>query len=226
MKRQCLQLYLLNNNTFRTIIKTKHGRIIYLEINQQANTMIIKQCYYLDRIRGGEYYAVPKKLVTRSFDYSKMLHVIAAELDRKYYGIDIVDSLSKLSTEEFIQKMLQNMNRGYKFLIFIGEGRLIGGIPTIIRTRFKNRIHRSIYLEMRYQNGKGVISDCHYYDRYYKERSKVVPGALSSVHFEYSRQAILNIINNELNTAFTDIIFVTDGSLNIDNSFPLCGYTM
>ena len=77
---------------------------------------------------------------------------------------------------------------------------------------------------MHYKDGKGVITDCHYYDRKYKERSKVIPETLTTVFFEYSRQAILNIINNELNVAFTDIIFVTDGSLSIDKKTPLCGY--
>lgn len=32
-------------------------------------------------------------------------------------------------------------------------------------------------------NGKGVITDCHYYDRKYKERSKVVPETLTTVFF-------------------------------------------
>ena len=115
------------------------------------------------------------------------------------------------------------MQRKYNYLIFIGGGELINGIPSVIKTRFKNRIHRSIYLEMRYCNGRGVITDCHYYDRKYKERSKVVPEMLSTVFFEYNRQAILNIINNELNTAFTHIIFVTDSSLDINNEIALCG---
>lgn len=226
MKRQNLKLYKLNDNTFRTVIKTRHGRIIYLELSRKSHTMTINHCYYVDRVRGGEYYAAPKKLVTRNFDYDKLLHVAETELDRKYYGTDVVNSLSELTTEEFIQHMLQEMNPYYKFLIFIGEGDLINGIPSVIRTRFKNRIHRAIYLEMRCMDGKGVITDCYYYDRRYKERNKVIPEALSSVRFEYNRQAILNIVNNELNAAFTDSIFVTDGSLNIENALPLCGYIM
>ena len=115
------------------------------------------------------------------------------------------------------------MQRKYKFLIFVGEGEPTNGIPSVIKTRFKNRIHRSIYLEMKYINGKGVITDCHFYDRKYKEVTKVIPETLSTVFFEYNRQAILNIINNELNTAFNRIIFVTDGSLDIDNEIALCG---
>lgn len=116
------------------------------------------------------------------------------------------------------------MEKNYNFLIFVGEGNPVNGIPSVIKTRFKNRIHRSIFLEMHYNcNGKGVITDCHYYDRIYKERDRVTPEALSTVFFDYNRQTILNIINNELNTAFTHIIFVTDGSIDIDNKQPLCG---
>ena len=79
-------------------------------------------------------------------------------------------------------------------------------------------------MEMQYRNGRGVITDCHYYDRIYKEKKQVIPETLSTVYFMYTRQAILNIINSELNASFTDIIFVTDGSLSIDKKTPLCGY--
>lgn len=152
-----------------------------------------------------------------------MLDVIAFELDRKYFGVEITDKFAALNTTEFIDLQLKTMQRKYNFLIFVGEGELIDGIPSILKTRFKNRIHRGIYLEMQYRNGKGVITDCHYYDRTYKERSKVIPETLSTVFLEYNRQAILNIINNELNTSFTHIIFVADGSLDIDNKVALCG---
>lgn len=223
---QNLVLYTTAVNNYRTVIKTKHGRIIYLELIQKAQNVSIRQCYYIDRIRSGKYYSAPKKLITKHFHYSDMLKVIANELDRKYYDIDVVLALSDLSTKEFIQYKLKEINKGYKFLIFIGEGELIDGIPSIIRTRFKNRIHRSIYLEMQYKNSSGLITDCYYYDREYRERSKVVPETLSTVRFTYNRQTILNIVNNELNTAFTDIIFVHDNSLDINNKLPLCGYIL
>lgn len=223
MKKQQLVLHKTRSGDYRSVIKTKHGRIIYLEIIQDNNSLSIKNCYYVDRIRGKEYYASPQKLVTKKFNFNKMLNVIALELDRKYFGIEIKDKFVDLSRDEFIDLQLKAMQRKYNFLIFIGEGEPVNGIPSIIKTRFKNRIHRSIYLEMRYRNGKGVITDCHYYDRNYKERSNVTPETLSTVFLEYNRQAIINIINNELNTAFTHIIFITDGSLDIDNKVALCG---
>ena len=224
MRKQSLILHKTQSGNYRSVIKTKHGRLIYLKISKDNNIVYIKNCYYLDRMRCGEYYASPQKLVTTNFSYDEILDVIASELDRKYFGIEITDKFAALNTTEFINLQLISMQRKYNFLIFIGEGVLIDGIPSVIRTRFKNQIHRGIYLEMQYHgNGKGVISDCHYYDRKYKERSSVVPETLSTVFFDYNRQAILNIINTELNTAFTHIIFVIDGSLDIDNEVALCG---
>lgn len=153
-----------------------------------------------------------------------MLDVIASELDRDYYGVDVTDKFADLSKDEFIAIQLQNMQKHYNFLIFVGEGELINGIPSIIKTRFKNRLHRSIYLEMQYhKNGNGLISNCHYYDRNYKSNIGVIPETLSTIFFNYNRHSILHIINNELNTSFTHIVFVTDASLDIDNKVALCG---
>ena len=224
IKKQQLILHKTQSGGFRSVIKTKHGRIIYLEIIQDNNSLSVKNCYYLDRVRCGEYYSSPKKLMTTNFNFNEILHVIASELDRKYFGIEIADKFTDLSRNEFIAIQLENMQKGYNFLIFVGDGDPVNGIPSVIKTKFKNRIHRSIYLEMRYNgNGKGAITDCHYYDRKYKERDRVTPETLSTVFFDYNRQTILNIINNELNTVFTNIIFVTDGSLNINNEIALCG---
>lgn len=224
MKKQQLILYKTQSRKYRSVIKTKHGRLIYLEMSKDSNSLSVKNCYYLDRIRGGEYYSSPQKFKTRNFSFDEILDVIASELDRKYFGVKITDKLADLNTTEFIDVQLKAMQRKYNFLIFVGEGELIQGIPSVIKTRFKNRIHRGIYLEMHYTgNGRGVITDCHYYDRKYKERSKVVPGMLSSVFFEYNRLAILHIINRELNTAFSHVIFVNDGSLDINNEVALCG---
>lgn len=224
MKKQKLRLYKTIGGTLRCVIKNNHGRVIYLELSQEDKVFIVNDCFYIDRKHQDKYYAVPQKLTTKAFLCDKLLNVIETKLDKKYYGIEIDYSTANHSTNEFIEKKLKEMKRGYKFLIFIGEGELRNGIPAVIRTRFKNRIHRSIYLEMQHRNGRGVITDCHYYDRIYKEKKQVIPETLSTVYFMYTRQAILNIINSELNASFTDIIFVTDGSLSIDKKMPLCGY--
>lgn len=62
------------------------------------------------------------------------------------------------------------------------------------------------------------------YDRAYKSREKVIPEMLTSVFFEYSREAVINLVNNELNTAFTDILCISDNSIDIENTTPICGH--
>lgn len=206
------------------MIKTNHGRIISLEIMSDTSVVRVKDCYYLDRVQCGNIRAVPQKLTTHNFRFTEILRVIASELDRQYFGVEITDKFTDLTKDEFIAIQLKQTQGNYKFLILTGEGTTFNGIPSILKTRFKNRIHRSIYLEMHYNGkGKGVIADCHYYDRKYKAKSKVIPETLTTVFFNYDRLAILNTVNRELNTAFTHIIFVTDGSLDIDNKVAICG---
>lgn len=214
----------LSENIYRAIIKTKHGRLIYLEIKIIKNQCNIVNCYYIDRIRNKVYYAQPQKLITLNFDYDNLLNIIETELDSKYCEIEINDLYKELSTEEFIQDKLQSFRRKYNFLIMIGEGETVNDIPSILKTRFKNRIHRSIYIELHYRgNGKGVIADCRYYDRIYKSKQLVIPETLTSIIFEYNRNRIIQLINNELNADFTDVIFITDNSVDINNTMPLCG---
>ena len=172
----------------------------------------------------GEYYSVPKALKTTTFTADKLLSVIEEEPDRNFYDISFDYRLQGKSPAEFIRIRLSEIRNKYSFLIFVGEGEPIDGIPAIIRTRLKNQAHRSIYLEIVYDaDGRGVIKDCHYYDRKYKVKKQVVPETLYTVVLEYNRQAILNIVNKELNAAFTDVLFVTDGSIDIEKETAICG---
>lgn len=223
MKKQQLLLHKTDSGNYRSVIKTKHGRLIYLEISEGNNSLSVKNCYYLDRIRCGEYYSSPLKFVTKKFSYTEILDVIASELDRQYFGVEITDKFADITKDEFINFQLKAMRKKYNFLIFVGEGEFINNVPSVIKTRFKNKIHRCIYLELHYRNGKGVIADCHYEDREYKARTNVIPETLSTVFFNYDRDTIIHIVNTELDTDFTDIIFVTDGSINIENKVALCG---
>ena len=128
MKKQQLVLHKTQSGNYRSVIKTRHARLIYLEISRDNNNLSVKNCYYLDRIRGGEYYSSPQKFVTSNFSYNEILDVIASELDRKYFGVKITDKLADLNTTEFIDVQLKAMQRKYNFLIFVGEGELIQGI--------------------------------------------------------------------------------------------------
>ena len=224
MNKQDLILHLMSSGTLRTVIKNRHGRLIYMELTRSEDRYKVIDCYYIDRIRNGKYYASPKKLKTRSLTNKNILSVIANELDRKYNTMMITYKLHKLNRREFIDTMLREYINGYKFLILIGEGKTVNGIPEIVKTRFKNRIHRSIYIRMEYaKDGKGVVSDCHYYDRDYKSRSSVRPETLTSIFFRYDRKSILDMVNRELKADFTDIIFVTDGTIDISDKTPICG---
>lgn len=224
MKKQNLILYNGGNDLWRTVIKTKHNRLIYLNLKRFGERLVVKDCFYIDRIRGGEYYASPKKLVTRAFSYNEMLDVIATELDRQYYGIEYTDDLYELSTDDFIKHKLNEFKRGYKFLVFVGGGEIIDGLPSTLTTRLANRIHRKIYLKIKYyKDGLGVIEDCHYYDRPYKARRKVIPQMLTTVFVEYNRKTVIDTINRELDCDFTDII-IADNSIDVENNtFALCG---
>ena len=53
---------------------------------------------------------------------------------------------------------------------------------------------------------------------------KVIPQRLRSAYVDYNRESIIKLFVNELDCFFTDIIVVSDGSLNlIDNLTPACG---
>lgn len=224
MKRQMLVLYQKDSDKFRTVIKTKHGRVMYLELGKNADNFIVRECYYLDRIRSGKYYAAPQKLVTREFKQSDIINVIATELDRQYYGIEYTCDLYDLSTDDFIKHKLNEFKRGYKFLVFVGDGEIIDGLPSTLTTRLANRIHRKIYLKIKYyKDGLGVIEDCHYYDRPYNARTKVIPQMLTTVFVEYNRKTIIDTINRELDCDFTDIIIADNGIDVESNTFALCG---
>lgn len=223
MKRQKLLLHKTKGGGLRSVFKNRHGRILYVELQCRGDRCEITECYYLDRGFGRD--NIPKKFITRKCRLDNINDIIERELDRKFYGIEISDSFSELTAEEFIAAKLKDMKNGYKFLIFVGSGAVVNGMPDEITTRLKNRIHRSIYLKLcRYKGELGIVSDCFYCDRNYKSREKVMPAALTSILVEYNRDAVINMVNYELNCDFTDIIFVTDNSIDIENNTAaLCG---
>lgn len=224
MKRQNLILYSKGNNLFRTVIKTKHGRLIYLELTKSGTKFTVMECYYIDRVKSVKYYAVPSKQQTKCCHVDKLLEVVSSELDRQYYGFEFTDELVDLSTESFIQNRLLSFKCGYKFLIFIGEGAVANGMPDKLKTRLANRIHRKIYLEIdRYDEHRGVVTKCCYYDRQYKSRNSVTPQMLTSVFVNYDRKSITDMVNREMNCDFTDLIIIED-TIGFDNSnYDLCG---
>lgn len=175
-------------------------------------------------MNGGQFTTIPKKFVASKFLTYSLLAVVASQLDRHFYGIEYSDDYYKCSTEAFIEQTASNFSKGYKFLIFVGDGDLVEGLPTTLATRLANRLHRKIYLKIKYlENGIGVIEDCRYCDRTYKSRKRVVPQMLTSVFVPYNRNSIIDTINKELDCDFTDIL-IADTSIDIENNtFAICG---
>lgn len=71
-------------STFRTTIKTRHGRVLFLSLEINDSICTIRDCFYIDRNQGREgearYKAKPKKLRTLQFPMEDLLAVIEAEL--------------------------------------------------------------------------------------------------------------------------------------------------
>ena len=218
-----------NESVFRTIFKNNHGRTIYLSLERNNSQYVITECFYIDRNQGKSgnlrYAAKPKLLKTRSFPVDELLDVIANELDKHFYGIEFISSeTSDLPLEDYIESWSDNPNKQYRFLIMLGDGEPINGLPPRLRTRLKNKLHRSIYIELEYyKDGKGVVKDCYYYDRKYMRKGvKITPPMLLKCFFSYSEKGIIELINNELCCDFTHII-VTDNIDLDENPAPVCG---
>ena len=216
-------------STFRTIFKTRHGRVVFLSAQLHDSYCTIQNCFYLDRNQGragpARYSARPKMLRTIQFPAEQLLSVIEAELDKKFYGVTYTkDENTGLSLDAYIQKKAEQENRKYRFLIMVGEGERHNDLPICLRTRLKNKLHRSIYVELAYyKEGQGVVKQCCYYDRQYKQQEhQVIPPMLISCFFPYTKQGILTLLNYEICCDFTHIL-VTDGIDLDSNHTPLCG---
>lgn len=230
MQKSILKLEATNDaSTYRAIIKTRHGRVLFLSLEINDSICTIQDCFYIDRNQGREgearYKARPKKLRTLQFPMEDLLAVIEAELDKQFYGVKFVETgQTPLSLDEYLDFKSSSSSRKYRFLIMVGEGECCNGLPTLLRTRLKTKLHRSVYVELAYyKDGKGVVKQCCYYDRQYQRQGiKVAPPTLISCFFPYTREGILNLLNHEICCDFTHII-VTDG-IDIDSdTTPLCG---
>lgn len=216
-------------SNFRSIIKTRHGRVLLLSLEINDSICTIQDCFYIDRNQGREgaarYKAKPKKLRTLQFPVKDLLAVIETELDKKFYGVEFVETgKANLSLDEYLDLKNSSSNRKYRFLIMVGEGDSYNGLPTLLRTRLKTKLHRSVYVELAYyKDGKGVVKECHYYDREYRRQGiRIMPPMLISCFFPYTKQGILNLLNHEICCDFTHML-VTEG-LDLDsNTTPLCG---
>ena len=230
MQKSILELEATSDaSSSRTIFKTRHGRTLFLSLAVNGPICTITDCFYTDRNQGrtgaARYNSKPKKLRTLQFPAENLLAVIEAELDKKFYGVEFVETeQTNFSLDEYIDFKTSSSNRKYRFLIMVGDGSNYHGLPMRLRTRLKTKFHRSVYVELAYyRDGKGVVQQCYYYDREYRRQGvKITPPTLISYFFPYTREGILNLLNHEICCDFTHII-VTDG-IDIDSNItPLCG---
>ena len=84
-------------------------------------------CFYTDRNQGrGEaahYSARPKKLRTLQFPAEDLSAILEAELDKKCYGVEFVETgQASLSLDEYLDAKDCSSNKKYRFLIMVGDG--------------------------------------------------------------------------------------------------------
>ena len=208
MKKSILELYRTAGGLYQSVIKTKHGRMIYVLISFSEKSCQIRKCFYIDR----EKRPVPKKLKTESFASNELLSVIASELDKKFDSYKKVKSPS-LSKEDFISSALSK--KKYNILIMLKEG-------NSLKTIFKNKYHRAIYLEIEITDAKAKIVSCRYCDKRGKD-TDITPHRLITIFFDYDKVHLnlLNFINSELEGGFSDVLITEDHTIILDR--PICG---
>lgn len=155
MKRSILKLETWTDgnseNKYRTIIKTRHGRTIFLSMKIKDRNCCITSCFYTDRNQhktGADHHnSKPKKLQTMQFTIEELLSVIEAELDKKFYDAEFIQTAQSCMTlEEYLKFKFEDSHKKYSFLIMVGDGEIHNGLPIFLRTRLKNKLHRSIYI--------------------------------------------------------------------------------
>lgn len=231
MHKSILKLESITRYTFRfrSIIKTRHGRVLFLLLEINGPSCSIRDCFYIDRNQGREgaarYKARPKKLRTLQFPTENLLAVIEAELDKKFYSVEFVETRqADLTLDEYLDFKAGSSNRKYRFLVMVGDGDSYNGLPMRLRTRLKTKLHRAVYVELAYyKDGKGVVRQCYYYDREYRRQGvKITPPMLISCFFPYTKEGILDLLNHEICCDFTHMLIVE--GLDLDsNMTPLCG---
>ncbi len=150
------------------------------------------------------------------------------ELNRRIYKVN-ADSGTKIQ-QIFEQLTMRNCYavqpvRRYRFLVMAGsDDRRADELPDSVCTKLKNKLHRTVFLELGlYADGKGVVRNCYYCDRAYRQGDRrVTPPSLVSCFFPYTRQGVLELVNRELICDFTHIIITGDIDPKHCNS-PICG---
>jgi hypothetical protein len=179
LKKVILNLVKNENGNYHTVFKTRHARKIYLAFSVSGDLCAVTECRYLDR----SIIKIPKAITFAPFAIETLGEKISNELDATFSEIRF--SEKEMMTEEaLITRFLGKEKK--KILLMLRDGETL-------RTVFRNKTHRSIYLELRLDHGQALIFDCHYAD----ERSQGVPYGLTTIRFSFSLQELLHVVNDE-----------------------------
>ena len=211
MDKKKLSFYRSDKCQYITIFRNNHGRVIFLSIILVDGWISIKECFYLDRVSRP---AEPKRLATSICKISSLLNVIKNELDKSFNEIELDDSVV-MSKEALISTHMAA--RKPKILIMLADNN------GVIRTIFKSKFRREIYLEIAL-SGEGnvaTISKCYYVDKRAKGM-KIPPQGLITVRFEFSLKNLLEIVNTELEGGFSEVLISSlHHTITLDR--PICG---
>ena len=125
-------------------------------------------------------------------------------------GTAIVES-PKVSAEDFIAQAMHKEK--YNILLMLKDG-------DTLKTIFKNRFRREIFLEIDLSGPKALIKKCKYCD-IRGEDVITTPYNLTTIYFHYDFEALLKIVNNELEGGFTDVMVSEHNTIVLDR--PICG---
>lgn len=190
---------------YHTVLKTNHGRLVYLALSEEAGGYSVDECVYIDR----SYDCVPKKQVTKNLPREQLLDLIRAELDKDCASVRFVEEVS--SKQELIAQHLHCEKK--RILLLLREG-------NVLKTIFKNKFHRGIYLEISLSGERALISRCHYCDARSGEKA-ITPQGLTTIYYKHDLQNLLQIVNRELEGGFTDVMISEEHTIQLDR--PICG---
>jgi hypothetical protein len=204
---------------FHTILRTRHGRRIYLalELNEEGDAYIVRECEYVDRAR----FVTPHKLVTREISEELLPQVLRTELDccvgKCFIGEESYHFCDPITKEQLLRHARWE-ERPY-ILLFLRTG---NGLYTC----FKNRHRRTICLEVNVNpelTGRAVITKCCYCDpRAERSGRTVTPRGLVTISFDYCLDGLLKIVNAELEGGFSAVVTADDYQMP-DMDRPFCG---
>ena len=205
MNRSILTLFRIANG-YHTVLKTNHGRLVYLALSANGNDYNVDECIYIDRSHPSS----PKKQVSKKIPRGWLLDMLREELDKDFTSVQVADS-SIVSKQELIEQHLRCEKKNI-LLLLKEQNRL--------KTIFKNKFRREIYLEISLEGEKALIARCHYCDARAGDKM-ITPQGLTTIYYTHSLQNILQIVNGELEGGFTDVMVSDDHTITLDR--PICG---